>query len=436
MKNIYEEFDLAEFMRNCVRKFYYFVIFVLVGMILAAAGWVYKTQWSPTYSCRAVILVSPKDMTASELAPIAVDGKIRPNDLVAYQDAASSYTYLVQNPWVADRALEELGKVLEPEQMSGLGLSNIFVTVAEASPFLNVVVSHSNPAVAAAFLAEVLHVFPEVMADLNISTNLTVINYPEMPGRANFMSLTTALALGIMMGLGGAFVLLLFKQICYTNFQVLADVEHVLGIELLGIFPMWKSLQKFKNRKISESMAELYSNLLVTGKKKFLFADCYRAKKESCRYMLFDLARKMIDDGYRVQFLDFCELNKEYRRTTEFLPMWEDRHFSYQDVKKQVESQKMPERRIFLEKLLCEDAGQVDFTIVNFPEMGQMTTDYFCLKYTDMTILLLLHKKTTQKNALRTLKYLKKAGSEENRALLLNVSNKKPFSFFKQLSES
>ena len=436
LKNIYEEFDLAEFLKNCVRKFYYFIIIAIMGVFLAAVWWMYKTQLSPTYSCRAVILVYPKDMATSDYVKTAIDGKIRPDELLGFKDVASSYTYLVQNPWVADRAIEELSKSFTPDQMAGIGLSSIFATVAEASPFLNVVVSHTDPIIASAFLSEIIRVFPDVMSDLNISTNLAVINYPETPQRANAPALFTLVALGMILGLGAAFLLVLFQQLCYTDFRVASDIPNILDIDLLGIFPACNTMKKKKPGKLSKEAENLYANILVTGKKKFLFMDCYGLKKETNRYILFELARRMVTDGYRVLFIDFCDMDKNYRKMSEFLPMWEDNHFEYQGIKQKIENKKMPGRKVFLEKFFLEDAGRYDFTLVNFPDMSQIMTDYFCLKHIDKTILLILHKTTAQKNARRTLKYIQKAGSSDVGAILLNISDRQPFSYYKQLSES
>ena len=435
LKNKYDEFDLAEFLRNCFRKFYYFIIAVIIGILLASAVWVYKTRLEPVYSCRAVILIYPKEMATSEYVKTAIDGKIRPDELLGFKDVASSYTYLVQNPWVADKAIEELSKSFPPDQMAGIGLSSIFVTVAEASPFLNVVVSHSDPTIATAFLSEIIRVFPAVMSDLNIMTNIAVINYPELPQNANGPALTTVVVLGTLLGLGAVFLLILFQELCYTNFRVAEDIQNILGINLQGVFPVCKSIKKNKTGKFSDAVENLYINMLVTDNKKFLFVDCYGIKKETNRYILFEIARRMVHDGYRVLFIDFCDLDKMYRKAKEFFPLWEDSHFEYQGIKQKMEVRKMPGRKIFLEKLFVEETKRYDFTLVNFPDMRQFVTDYFCLKHIDETILLLHHKKTTQKRALRTLKYLKKAGSSDNSAILLNISNRRPFSYYKQLSE-
>ena len=433
MGSLYEDFDLGELLKNCLRKYYWFILSFLLFGLISVASWVFLTRVSPSYTCDAVVLIYPDNRDGAYVQDI-VAGKVQPVELAGLKEAAGSYINLIQNPWVLDKAIENLSSVYPETDLEEINLQNIDAKVVESSPYLNVSVSFSDANIVYSFIQEMFHVFPEVMSELNISVNLSVISYPELPRDVDGLSLKTLILFSFVGAMLLGFLIVLFQQIFYKNFQVEKDVSRVLKMDYLGELPYYRKLSKRKAVVMKDTSRRLYSNLLVSGQKSFLFLDCYGANPNEKRDVVFEIARLLLLDGYKVLFLDFCGIDDKRKNSDAYKNLLKEKHIKYRSVKELKQSRKEMDVEKVVKNILSEDEGEYDYTLVNFPRINDITVEYFCIREVDMIVFLLYHKKTTQKDSLRTLKFVQKAGSKRHGAVYLNVSDSLPFSYYRQLT--
>lgn len=218
-----ETISLQEIFKTLKKRASLIGIFTLSAVIIAAIISFFLI--TPIYQSSTQILVNQKKELISQQMTAA--------DIQSNLQLINTYNEIIKSPAILTIVLENLDLELTP---AGLA-SKITVNNANNSQVLNISVQDPNHNLAVDIANQVVEVFKEEIPNLMSIDNVNILSpavyvenpSPIKPNKA--LNMAIALVLGLMVGVGVAFLL----EYLDTTVKTEHDVEELLGLPILGL---------------------------------------------------------------------------------------------------------------------------------------------------------------------------------------------------------
>lgn len=180
---------------------------------------------TPIYQAKTQVLVNQKKEDAVQQMTSA--------EIQSNLQIINTYNEIIKSPAILSIVIENLDLPLTTGQLA----SKITVTNANNSQVLNVSVQDENYNVAADMANQVVEVFKEEVPKLMNVDNVNVLSPAQysdqpIPIKPNKMlNIAIALVLGLMVGVGLAFLL----EYLDTTVKTEQDVEEIVGLPIIGV---------------------------------------------------------------------------------------------------------------------------------------------------------------------------------------------------------
>lgn len=207
-----------------IKKRFGLIISITVGAMLIA-GIISFFFLTPIYQGSTQILVNQTKQPEQQM--------IQTQDIQANLQLINTYNVIIKSPAILNKVIERLDLDTTPGALT----QNISVTNANDSQVVNITVQDENPAQAVDIANTVASVFKEEIPDLMNADNVNILSSavlaanpsPIKPNKT--MNVAIAMVIGLMIGVGLAFLL----EYLDTTVKTEKDVEDVLGLPILGL---------------------------------------------------------------------------------------------------------------------------------------------------------------------------------------------------------
>ena len=224
-----ETISLKEIMET-IRKRLMMIVLVTVAAVALAAGVSYFLL-TPMYQSTTQILVN---QTESENQEMITSGDIRTN-----MDLIGTYNVVLTSPRILEPTLEELGL----ERSKGDLQNQITINNEGESQVVNINVEDESPVMAANIANVIANVFQEEITQIMNVDNVSILSFAEPaenPTSPNpTLNMAIAMVVGLMAGVGIAFLLAFLDQSIRTE----DDVARELDLPILTTVPHIDSSQ-------------------------------------------------------------------------------------------------------------------------------------------------------------------------------------------------
>lgn len=222
VENTEYEIDLREIFDILMNRWLMIVSLTIGAAIIA--GIVSFFIITPQYETSTTMIVSYKQDQGSLM---------NFNELQMSQKLVATYSQIAKSERIADAVIEKLDLDLSTAELNG----KITVSQVESTEILKISVKDEDPEVAALIANTEADIFKEEINNMmevdNVST-IDVAKVPESPVSPNkMMNIAIATVLGLMVGVGIAFVL----EFLDRTYKVPTDIERHLGLPILGAIP-------------------------------------------------------------------------------------------------------------------------------------------------------------------------------------------------------
>ncbi|WJE15275.1 Wzz/FepE/Etk N-terminal domain-containing protein [Halobacillus sp. ACCC02827] len=181
---------------------------------------------TPTYEASSQFIVN---QSQSQNQNAAVDI----NEIRSNVELINTYNVVIKSPAILDEVADELGLSMTASQLAG----KLQVSSAEQSQVVNVTVTDESAQRAADIANTTVSVFKEQIPQLMSADNVKVLSTadvgtnPSPVSPNNTLNIAIALVVGLMIGVGLAFLLEYLDNTIKTE----EDIEDYLGMPVLGV---------------------------------------------------------------------------------------------------------------------------------------------------------------------------------------------------------
>lgn len=196
---------------------------------------------TPIYQANTQVLVNQKkEDTAQQMTSADIQSNLQ---------LINTYNEIIKSPAILSIVIENLDLPLTTGQLA----SKITVTNANNSQVLNVSVQDEIHNVAVDMANQVVEVFKEEVPKLMNVDNVNILSaaqYSDNPAPIKpnkMLNIAIALVIGLMLGVGLAFLL----EYLDTTVKTEVDVEEIIGLPILGVVSPIK-LEEMKNEDTSK----------------------------------------------------------------------------------------------------------------------------------------------------------------------------------------
>ncbi|MEK3765067.1 YveK family protein [Solibacillus sp. FSL K6-4121] len=195
---------------------------VIAGILAAVVSFYILT---PIYQASTQVLVNQNKEDATQQVTSA--------DIQSNLQLINTYNEIIKSPAILSIVVENLDLPLTPGQLA----SKITVSNANNSQVLNISVQDENYNVAIDMANQVVEVFKEEVPKLMNVDNVNILSpavYAENPTPIKpnkMLNVAIALVIGLMMGVGLAFLL----EYLDTTVKSESDVEEIIGLPIIGV---------------------------------------------------------------------------------------------------------------------------------------------------------------------------------------------------------
>lgn len=236
-----ETISLQDIFKVLKKRLWLIITLAILAVGISAAISFYVL--TPIYQASTQILVNQKQTEQQN--------QIQTQDIQANLQLINTYSVIIKSPVVLDKVIEMLDLDMSANTLSG----KITVSNANNSQVVNISVQDEKPYMAVDIANTVAEVFQEEVQDLMNVDNVNILSKAELPKNPapvkpnKMLNIAIALVIGIMLGVGLAFLL----EYLDTTVKTEKDVEELLELPILGfvskITEPKKSKRKEKRRK-------------------------------------------------------------------------------------------------------------------------------------------------------------------------------------------
>lgn len=223
-----EEIDLKELFEFLVEKVK-LIIFVIIGVCILGCCYGLFLQ-TPKYQSYTTVILGGNEAGSTS-------GSLTYNDITLNKNLVGTYSEIVKSRRVLDQVIAELNLELSYESLA----SKISVGSVNQTEIIKITVTDEEPVTAKNIANVTANYFTKEIVVLYNMNNVNILDEAiasESPSNINFVKqLILYLAVGLVLGLGIAFVIFYFDR----TIKSVEQVEQKIQLPILG------SVQKFGN---------------------------------------------------------------------------------------------------------------------------------------------------------------------------------------------
>lgn len=216
-----ETISLKELMQILRKRFTLIVIITVIAM--AISGAVSFFVMTPIYQANTQILVNQNKNEQSTYSPSEIQTNIQ---------LINTYSVIIKSPRILDIVIEQLELNMNANQL----MSNISVTSERNSQVVNISVENPDPIQAVLIANTVAEVFQTEIVKLMNVDNVNILSQAELVDNPipikpkPLLNIAIALSIGLMLGIGLAFLM----EYIDNTIKTPEDVEKILELPVLG----------------------------------------------------------------------------------------------------------------------------------------------------------------------------------------------------------
>ncbi|MDW0116291.1 Wzz/FepE/Etk N-terminal domain-containing protein [Sporosarcina thermotolerans] len=229
------------------------LIFLTTLLAVTAAGVISYQLLTPVYQASTQILVNQQK---------GVQNQFNTQDIQTNLQLINTYNVIIKSPAILSKVIEDLDLSTTLATLNG----KITVNSAQNSQVVNVSVQDSSPNMAVEIANTTAEVFRVEIQKLMNVDNVTILspavlsNNPSPIKPDPFLNMAIAAVIGLMLGVGIAFLL----EYLDTTLKTEQDVEELLGLPIIGLvskitvkdMPDDKKKTKRKRRKRGDGLVQ------------------------------------------------------------------------------------------------------------------------------------------------------------------------------------
>ena len=221
------EITLLDILKLLLSKSYWLL---LAGVLAGACVFLVTTFLiTPTYESRVSFYVY--NSTNNNVQ----SGTINNGDLQAAESLATTYSKILASNSILDAVLQELGPDVS---LSRKGLSGmVSVSVITDTQLLEVVITSTDPAFACKVAGAFAKVAPTEIVRITKAGGVEIVDQPEIPTDKASPRTVFDTAIGVIIGVMVAAVIVILRTLADTTIYLPEDIENMVGITVLGQIP-------------------------------------------------------------------------------------------------------------------------------------------------------------------------------------------------------
>lgn len=220
------EISVLDTVNLLLRKWYWLA---LAGLLLGLGVYLIVTFLvTPTYESRVSFYVYNTSDSASH------SGTVNNNDLQAAESLATTYSKILGSNSVLDAILSDLGtQALTRKELAEM----VEASVIKDTQLLEVVVTSTDAAFACDVARSFAKVAPTEIVRITKAGGVEVVDRPELPTEKASPRTVFDTAVGVMVGLLVAAVVIIVRTLSDTTIYLPGDVTNRVGVTVLGQIP-------------------------------------------------------------------------------------------------------------------------------------------------------------------------------------------------------
>jgi len=226
-----QELDLVQYW-EVIRKRW--TIIVAIPLIAAlTSGIISFFILKPVYEAATTLIVGKKASDTGQQAGQLLDYNV----LLANQQLAKTYAAIAKSHTVEENVIKSLNLSQTYAELD----KNITVDSVKNTEVLEIRVQDRNPARAAQIANAMVREFSRAVIDIKKVDSVSVVDQAAVPDQPikpkKTLNVLIAFVVGLMVAVGLAFLL----EYLDNTIKTANDVEHVLGLPVLGIIPVYEA---------------------------------------------------------------------------------------------------------------------------------------------------------------------------------------------------
>lgn len=221
------EITLLDILKLLLSKSYWLL---LAGVLAGACVFLVTTFLiTPTYESRVSFYVYNSSNNSVQ------SGTINNGDLQAAESLATTYSKILASNSILDAVLQELGPDVS---LSRKGLSGmVSVSVITDTQLLEVVITSTNSAFACRVAGAFAKVAPTEIVRITKAGGVEIVDQPEIPTDKASPRTVFDTAIGVIIGVMVAAVIVILRTLADTTIYLPEDIENMVGVTVLGQIP-------------------------------------------------------------------------------------------------------------------------------------------------------------------------------------------------------
>lgn len=160
---------------------------------------------------------------------------INNGDLQAAESLATTYSKILASNSILDAVLQELGPDVSLSRKSLSGM--VSVSVITDTQLLEVVITSTDPAFACKVAGAFAKVAPTEIVRITKAGGVEIVDQPEIPTDKASPRTVFDTAIGVIIGVMVAAVIVILRTLADTTIYLPEDIENMVGITVLGQIP-------------------------------------------------------------------------------------------------------------------------------------------------------------------------------------------------------
>lgn len=221
------EITLLDILKLLLSKSYWLL---LAGVLAGACVFLVTTFLiTPTYESRVSFYVYNSSNNSVQ------SGTINNGDLQAAESLATTYSKILASNSILDAVLQELGPDVSLSRKSLSGM--VSVSVITDTQLLEVVITSTDPAFACKVAGAFAKVAPTEIVRITKAGGVEIVDQPEIPTDKASPRTVFDTAIGVIIGVMVAAVIVILRTLADTTIYLPEDIENMVGITVLGQIP-------------------------------------------------------------------------------------------------------------------------------------------------------------------------------------------------------